>query len=200
MRRAAICLVFALGVALPASAQTTEAELRLAVPYSSLAAKVPSLTVEQYNEAIREYARGLNVRTAPSYPSTTYRPPTRRYVPSTPPSITQNRMGSTTYYNSSDGTTGTASRLGSTTFYNYSDGTSGTSNRLGSTTFYNFNNPRGGSLNGSTNRLGTTDFHNFSNGVNGTSSQIGGTTFHNFSDGTQCTSNRVGRTTFTNCN
>jgi hypothetical protein len=200
MKRAALCLAFALGVSFPAFAQTTEAELRLAVPYSSMAAKIPGLTVQQYNEAIREYARSLNTRPAPSYPATTYQPPTRRYVAPTRPSITENRAGSTTFYDSSDGVTGTANRLGSTTFYNYSDGTFGTSNRLGSTTFHNLNNPRGGSLNGTTNRLGTTEFHNFSNGVSGTSSQIGGTTFHNFSDGTSCTSSRIGRTTFTNCN
>ena len=207
MKRFLLSLALLAGVAAPTFAQTTEAQLRAQFPYSVMAAKIPGLTLSAYNEVIRDVARERSGTASssrpsqPTYRAPAYEPPTyRRYTPPSPSTTYSNGVGSTTFYNSSDGVTGSSNRLGSTTFYNFSDGTNGTSNQLGSSTFHNFNNSRSGSsVSGSSNRIGSTQFHNFDNGVSGSSTQIGGTTFHNFSNGTSCTSNTIGSTTFTNC-
>jgi hypothetical protein len=75
--------------ATPASAQTTEDELRARVPYSAARARIPGLTPEEYDQAIREYAHDLDA-TVPTLSEplvqTPIAPSYRRYqVPAAPP-------------------------------------------------------------------------------------------------------------------
>ncbi len=108
-------------------------------------------------------------------------------------------VGRFTYYNDSNGVSGTSTKIGQFRYYNYSNGISGTSNRIGNFTYHNLNQ-NGDSTTGTSSTIGRLQFHNFSNGVTGTSSQVGGLTFHNFSNGTQCTSNQIGTFVYTSCN
>jgi len=86
MTRLMLGLAVVLGLALPAYAQSTESELRRLVPYSALAAKVPGLTILDYNDAIRSLAREIDEADADTTPALpTYQTPAyRRYVPPTP--------------------------------------------------------------------------------------------------------------------
>ena len=51
-----------------------------------------------------------------------------------------NTIGSTTFFNCDNGTSGSATKIGGTTFFNFSDGTSGSATKIGGTTFFNFSN------------------------------------------------------------
>lgn len=66
-----------------------EAEIRQAVPYWQLRREIPTLTLQDYNEAVRDLAQELSVPQA-TPPPRIYRPPTYSYTPKayTPPSYT----------------------------------------------------------------------------------------------------------------
>ena len=90
-----------IAVATPVFAQSVyerEAEIRRSASYSSMLAKVPGLTLADYNRAVRRLAEdeaAASRRVVPSVPVYTppsYSPPTYR---STPPPTTQRRSGST---------------------------------------------------------------------------------------------------------
>ena len=49
---------------------------------------------------------------------------------------TTTRIGRYTYYNCSDGRSGTSTQIGNYTYYNDSDGSSGTSTRIGQLEYY----------------------------------------------------------------
>lgn len=82
---AASVVIFMLGV-LPVFAQDAakEAEIRAAVPYSRMLSSMPNLTLDQYNAAVRELAKGLSGRPATSGIMST--PPTQTFAAS-PPSL-----------------------------------------------------------------------------------------------------------------
>jgi hypothetical protein len=109
------------------------------------------------------------------------------------------RIGSTRFSSSNDGTTATTQTIGSTSFYNSTDGASGTSQRIGGTTFHNYRDQSGSTLSGTTQTIGNFGFHNFSNGVTGTSQTIGGLRLDTLSNGKTCTTQKIGTIDFTNC-
>ena len=112
-------------VATPAAAQTTEDELRARMPYAAARARIPGLTLEEYESAIREYARDLDatlptlsepvVRTplSPSYRR--YQAPALPSAPSTQHSYDWRSGNAYTTRRTPAGTTtyGTNSRTGS---------------------------------------------------------------------------------------
>lgn len=55
--------------------------------------------------------------------------------------VTTSKIGETTHYNFSNGTSGKSFQIGGTTHYSFSDGTSGKSFQIGGTTHYSFSNP-----------------------------------------------------------
>lgn len=101
-----------------------------------------------------------------------------------------------TFYNNSDGTSGTATKIGNFTFYNDNKGNSVTANQIGDFTFYNDN--KGNSA--TANQIGNFTFVNGNNGYSGTANQIGNMTFYNDNRGNSATATRLGNTTFVNGN
>ena len=97
MHRALLLAALLVGAfASPAVAQdpSTEAELRLLVPYSDMLREIPGLTWSDYNDAIREVARRSRRQTLPEptyAPPPVYRP---RTSASTRPTYRTPRSGS----------------------------------------------------------------------------------------------------------
>lgn len=70
-----------------AQAQSTQQEIRRLVPYSSMLAEVPGLTLSDYDEAVRSLARELGGRATPSSRRSAPSVPTVRPSGSAPPSL-----------------------------------------------------------------------------------------------------------------
>src|SRR5258705_828944 len=129
LKNLAFAVAFVTLVAASATAQSQsarEAAIKAAVPYASMLREFPTMTLDEYNAAVRHLATEEAART-PTLPSTT----------------TSSRIGGTTFYNYDNGVTGTATRIGKSTYYNDSEGTRGTKNRIGSFDYYNFTSPSG---------------------------------------------------------
>jgi hypothetical protein len=172
-----------------------EAEIKRLVPYQQMVREMPGLTMQAYNEAVRELAR-KELRTGGTMTIPPAGSPGRTLSGLT--SSTSTRIGGFTYYNDSAGASGTSTRIGSSTYYNDSNGVSGSTTRIAPFTYYNMNK-EGRSLTGSTTSIGQFDYHNFSNGVTGTSTRVGNTRYDTFSNGRRCTSTTIGTVVYTNC-
>jgi len=202
--------VFLLSFGTVSEAQTSaqvaakEAEIRASVPYSTMVAKVPGMTLEQYRAAIRRVAldelRSSSIPATPALLPPTY-PSSRTsaYSPSTVSSTTS-RIGQFGYYSDSTGVTGTSTQIGSYRYSNYSNGVSTTTTRIPPTTYYTVQQPTvPKTTTGTTTTIGQFQFHNFSNGVTGSTTQIGQFGFTNLSNGKRCTTTTIGNYTYTNC-
>src|SRR5258708_18476581 len=85
-----------------------EAEIKMAAPYATMLAQDPTLTIEQYNAAVRALAQRNRV------PSTYLTPPAPAFTSS---ESTATAIGPFTYSSDSAGVTGTTSRIGPFTYY-----------------------------------------------------------------------------------
>lgn len=175
-----------------------EMEIRRAVPYTTLLRDNPSMTLTEYNAAVRAVAQN-ELGTAARMGATQAPAPAGRYPvyvpPTAPRSSTASRIATTTFTTFDDGTSATTNRIGSTSFTNFSDGTSATTNRIGPTAFTNLST----GTSATTNRIGPSTFTNFSNGTTATTNKIGSTSFTTFSNGKTCTTTKIGTTSYTNC-
>jgi len=218
MRKTIVVLIPLLAITTYSFAQdpgSLEDVIRRRVPYSRMRARIPWLTLAEYNAAVRRLARkllsqGHSRRSGDAFlrPDPQQRALHTRGFRTRP--IIASRL-SLSVNNKASGLRPSAqicTRIGNSRFHSFyeSDGTSlsGTTMRIGNFDFHNLYRSNGGSISGSSIRIGNSTFHSFygSDGtsLSGTTTRIGNFDFHSLygSNGGSISGSsiRIGNSTF----